>query len=89
MCLCYRLPLMSCSKSTITRLLYRFFDIEQGSITIDGQPIDKVRRLLLYWPCFCIAVSANLQRITLSLTAGSLVCLLASHRCAVLSGNLR
>ena len=29
-------------KSTISRLLYRFYDIDRGSISIDGQPISAV-----------------------------------------------
>ncbi len=29
-------------KSTLLRLLFRFFDIESGKITIDGQDIRKV-----------------------------------------------
>jgi len=30
-------------KSTIMRLLYRFYDIDEGQITIDGQDISKMR----------------------------------------------
>lgn len=29
-------------KSTISRLLFRFYDVQYGSITIDGQDIAKV-----------------------------------------------
>lgn len=31
-------------KSTISRLLFRFYDVQQGSIEIDGQAIDKVQQ---------------------------------------------
>ena len=30
-------------KSTIMRLLYRFYDIDEGQILIDGQDISKMR----------------------------------------------
>lgn len=39
------LPLISnliCSKSTVLRLLYRFFDVQSGRILIDGQDIRSV-----------------------------------------------
>ena len=32
-------------KSTIIRLLFRFYDIESGTILLDGQDISKVRHL--------------------------------------------
>ena len=31
-------------KSTVVRLLFRFYDIQGGSIRIDGQDISKVRK---------------------------------------------
>ncbi len=30
-------------KSTLTRLLYRFYDVTEGSITIDGYDLREVR----------------------------------------------
>lgn len=34
-------------KTTVTNLLSRFYDIKQGSITIDGVPIEKINRAFL------------------------------------------
>lgn len=34
-------------KTTVTNLLSRFYDIEEGAITIDGVPIEKIRRSFL------------------------------------------
>ena len=34
-------------KTTVTNLLSRFYDIEEGSITIDGVPIERIERSLL------------------------------------------
>lgn len=34
-------------KTTVTNLLSRFYDIEKGTITIDGVPIEKIDRALL------------------------------------------
>lgn len=34
-------------KTTVTNLLSRFYDIEEGSITIDGIPIEKIERRFL------------------------------------------
>ena len=34
-------------KTTVTNLLSRFYDIEKGSITIDGVPLEKIERSLL------------------------------------------
>ena len=31
-----------CGKSTVLRLLFRFFDPETGSILVNGQPVDEV-----------------------------------------------
>lgn len=33
-------------KSTIIRLLFRLYDIQSGSITIDGQEVSQVNQLL-------------------------------------------
>ena len=34
-------------KTTVTNLLSRFYDVESGSITIDGIPIEKINRHFL------------------------------------------
>jgi len=37
-------------KSTVIRLIFRFYDIQSGSIKIDGQDIAKVNIII---PIFC------------------------------------
>jgi ATP-binding cassette, subfamily B (MDR/TAP), member 7 len=48
-------------KSTILRLLYRFYDASEGSISIDGQDIKTVKlRSLRLACCACIHIKNNL-----------------------------
>lgn len=41
-CICFQVGQSGSGKSTIIRLLFRFYDVQGGCIKIDGQDISKV-----------------------------------------------